>query len=385
MIPRHTLNVRGLFRTARRIAARALFGGVLLAPSVRGDVLVLKSGERMDCVVVRESEDKIFVDIGMGEMGLPLSRVAEVVREDAATNVARRATWEKQFAPPPPLPDEWNELAGAYRQLGKLRGKALQAIGTTARDQKQLGNLRQSEKSDAARFSRLSRDVERGQSSRTRRQYADLVENYNRVVARLNENRRHQADIAMRLDQGATAPQDYLKAVARVSALYREESRGVDRDALEEHVVTFLDNIEKGLDTYRGDFTRMEIPVKRRGGGLVVTATVNERGTGTFIVDTGASLVTLSAVAAERLGIRYRDGTRMRMTLADGSEREGYGITLSSVSVGEARETRVAAVVMDDPPGVGVDGLLGMSFLGAFVMNLDGASGDLVLSRFAPR
>ena len=73
------------------------------------------------------------------------------------------------------------------------------------------------------------------------------------------------------------------------------------------------------------------------------------------------------------------------MRLADGSQVEGHHVVLRSLAVGDAREENVDAVVIPRPPSPGVDGLLGMSFLGNFVVSLDGAGGELVLRRFEPR
>ena len=372
-------------RAAARAGAWVLVCGAAALPASFADILILRSGERMECVVVRETDRQVTVDIGMGEMSLPRGKVAEIIREPSAANDARRATWEKQYAPPPPLPEAWRELSQAYNRLGSQRNEAIKVSRAAARDRKRLEQLRRQEATEAARFNQLSREMAEEEATRDRRRYRELVEDYNQSVAVLNVNRTEQAELAMRRERGATATQDYLKSLALVSALYREQTEHLDRPELEEHVAAWLGTVERRLEAWGEDFARFQVHVQRQGGSLVVSALVNGRGTGTFVVDTGASLVTLSTAAAERLGVRYRNGPTLRMTLADGSEREGRGVTLQSLAVGDAREANVAAVVMDDPPAGGVDGLLGMSFLGKFMMSLDGASSDLVLRRFEPK
>lgn len=338
----------------------------------------------MDCVIVRETPQRVLVNVGMGEVSFSRSRVAEIVRQDRTTNDALLAAWRKQFAPPPPLPDEWQALAKADRHLVALRKQAVNAYQAQARDQKRSAQLQHREKQDVPRFHRLGQELARDDATRDRARYTKLVEDYNQLVAGLNVNRKEQADIAMRQEKGRATVRNYLKTLALTSAQYREETEEVDRAELEEHVVTWLDTVEGHLQAFNADFSRLQVPVKREGRSLVVTARVNDRGTGTFIVDTGATLVTLSAAAAERLGVDYRSGAVMRMSLADGSEREGRGVMLRSLAVGDAREVNVPAAVMDDPPAGGVDGLLGMSFLGKFMMSLDGPEGGLVLKRFQP-
>ena len=70
------------------------------------------------------------------------------------------------------------------------------------------------------------------------------------------------------------------------------------------------------------------------------------------------------------------------MTLANGSLVTGYEVQLSSVRVGDAKARNVRAVVLEQPPGPGVDGLLGMTFLGEFTMRFNAQTGILELTAF---
>jgi len=89
-----------------------------------------------------------------------------------------------------------------------------------------------------------------------------------------------------------------------------------------------------------------------------------------FIVDTGATLVSLSAREARRLGIDYRVvGTPGESSTASGIETV-YIVNLSKVKVGdiELRNVRGAVHDGDFPPAT----LLGMSFLSRLNMRQDG-------------
>lgn len=78
------------------------------------------------------------------------------------------------------------------------------------------------------------------------------------------------------------------------------------------------------------------------------------------LVDTGANLVALSRDDARRLGVDIGDGVPIRVSTA-GGVRDGWRVTLKSVSVGDIRIPGVPATVVDGsfPSQV----LLGMSFL----------------------
>ncbi|APW37352.1 peptidase A2 [Rhodoferax koreense] len=83
-----------------------------------------------------------------------------------------------------------------------------------------------------------------------------------------------------------------------------------------------------------------------------------------FMVDTGASYISLSAAEAERLGIDYRKGLPMTMSTANGST-PGWRVRLAAVRVGDVQLTELEAVVTPaSMPFV----LLGNNFLTQFQM-----------------
>ena len=89
-----------------------------------------------------------------------------------------------------------------------------------------------------------------------------------------------------------------------------------------------------------------------------------------FLVDTGATLVSMPAAEAQRLGIDYRSGTRVYTTVADGRQVPGYLVTLDSVSIGGLTVLNVEAMVRE----AGGPILLGNSFLNRMEMLRDGQS-----------
>ena len=96
-----------------------------------------------------------------------------------------------------------------------------------------------------------------------------------------------------------------------------------------------------------------------------------------FIVDTGAMRTTVAPGLVAALGIALGDETEFR--LAGGKKVKGRQIVLPSVAVGKVTEKDVdaAAVKVSD---VGVDGLLGQSFLKRFVYAIDESrKGKLIL------
>ncbi len=78
-----------------------------------------------------------------------------------------------------------------------------------------------------------------------------------------------------------------------------------------------------------------------------------------FVVDTGATVVSISRTDAERLGLDYRSGAASLMNTANGVTG-AWRIRLDTVRVGEITVNSVDAAVVDS---VSMPPLLGMSFL----------------------
>ncbi len=110
-------------------------------------------------------------------------------------------------------------------------------------------------------------------------------------------------------------------------------------------------------------------------GHYVAQGTIN--GTATrFLVDTGATMVVLSAAEANRLALRWRDAPRSIASTANGTVPFRV-VKLDRVKVGDVELTNVDAGVIEgsyDGPN-----LLGMSFLSRTEVARDGAS--MVLTR----
>lgn len=111
------------------------------------------------------------------------------------------------------------------------------------------------------------------------------------------------------------------------------------------------------------------------GGHFVTTAAVN--GTSMrFMVDTGASLVTLSSGNAKRAGINYLSGQKAVLQTANGATT-AYRVKLDTVRLGDITLNNVDGAVVEGN-ALGDLGLLGLSFLNRLEMRRDGQSMTLI-------
>ena len=118
------------------------------------------------------------------------------------------------------------------------------------------------------------------------------------------------------------------------------------------------------------------IPFVREGSLMRVDVRLNDAVTAPFLIDTGASGVSLPSWVAERLGIRVRaDTPHVRVMTANGVASRAL-VQLDSVEIGGARVEGLKATVN---PAMEI-GLLGGSFLNNFVYRVDAAASSIVLT-----
>jgi aspartyl protease family protein len=87
-----------------------------------------------------------------------------------------------------------------------------------------------------------------------------------------------------------------------------------------------------------------------------------------FMIDTGATLVSIPVSEAARLGIDYQKGQPGYAILADGRRVASYRVTFDSVTIGDLTLLNVDGSVSQ---GSGIP-LLGMSFLNRTEMRREG-------------
>ncbi|MCE1226057.1 MAG: retroviral-like aspartic protease family protein [Geobacteraceae bacterium] len=117
-----------------------------------------------------------------------------------------------------------------------------------------------------------------------------------------------------------------------------------------------------GGDRYTG--------VTVRGNKVLVPVTLsfrNETVQARMLLDTGASVTTISPQLANRLGIRPEHTSRSVGRVADGSFITAYNTVVDYMQVGPKTKHSVEVAVLPmNGPTMGFDGLLGMNFLGDF-------------------
>lgn len=117
--------------------------------------------------------------------------------------------------------------------------------------------------------------------------------------------------------------------------------------------------------------------IQTAGGNFMVEVIFNNRVKAMLMVDTGASLVTISKKIAKQLGHRKNSkSAQIPFTTAGGMVWMPM-VALNKVQVGAAKVDLVEASVNDQMGEL--DGLLGMSFLGDYRVEMDTARSQMIL------
>ena len=112
---------------------------------------------------------------------------------------------------------------------------------------------------------------------------------------------------------------------------------------------------------------------------IPVTASINQGTSQEFIVDTGASLVTIPFSTARNLGIVISVRNPRRKVYTAGGELYAPEVVLDSITLEGFATYNVKALVMDLPNQPGL-GLLGLNYLRRFRMDLNTDDGMLLLA-----
>ena len=122
------------------------------------------------------------------------------------------------------------------------------------------------------------------------------------------------------------------------------------------------------------------IALTRVPGGWLTEVVINGAWTGPLLLDTGASVTLVSPAVARAAGVSIGPDTPMVEVQGIAGRTRGPIVTLSSIQVGEIEARGVRAVVVELP--MGLNGLLGNSFLARYTFTLDPREGAL---RLQPR
>jgi len=126
---------------------------------------------------------------------------------------------------------------------------------------------------------------------------------------------------------------------------------------------------------------RASIPMERHGQVVIIQATLNNKRSAKFVVDTGARYTLISNALARDLAIDVGTNPKTLPFQTANGLIQAPVTSLESIAVGGMEIRNLPAAVHDAVPDPEVAGLLGLNFLSNFRMDIDTQKGVLHLEK----
>lgn len=139
-----------------------------------------------------------------------------------------------------------------------------------------------------------------------------------------------------------------------------------------------IKNLQNQISELKGQEGKIVINFTPGSHQIPLTATLNRGSYQKFIVDTGASMVTIPSSTAEELGLEIDTRNPVRKIITAGGVQYAPEVTLNSITVEGWEVNDIKALVLDIPNQPDW-GLLGLNFLQRFRMDMNTEEGVLLL------
>lgn len=356
-----------------------------LSLNALADRIHLKNGRSVEGIIKQETREHVLLDLGVGSMKIRHSKIDRIERADKEEQNRLHEKWrDRYFTNRRYVPTGYRPIADRLRALTDRRAAAVRARKLLSEAEAEEHKIQSAVSQSMQELTAVGRQIKASGPHTDPTTYNALVMKSNSIKADVTAKQGDFESLKRRLGLAAQQISEYLETLTELEEVFEKAVADAGSEPGTDER-SFLDHSAKQLTLYASEFSEISVNTEERGGWTVVNVLVNGTALGRFILDTGASIVSLSDKFAARAGITANEEDSLEMLLADGTKTEAKGVVLASVQIGKARVEHVPAVILPSVVRDDIDGLLGMSFLRNFVMRFDGATGRLVLKHFTPK
>jgi len=349
------------------------------------DVIHLKNKRSLEGIIKEETNEVVVIEVGIGTVTIgkneieSIERAGEEEQEDLIKKFKKKDIEKGVFAPP-----TLRELSDRFQELKRSKRRIDAARSRSASLKEQFNQKKNKFNSLMSTFDGKNIELRNLDPNHDVKYYNKVVSDVNSLSARLSDLADTLKDLNERLPESSRAVQksisDYTKNLYDFKIYFEGELKSSETRQLTEDEIYFYDTIKDALAGLERNLRKHTIALSKSSGGLLTEVMLNDKVNCVMVVDTGASVVSITRDIAGQLGMDLSEAHKdVELILADGSSVKAKAVSLKSVRVGDSKAEDVIAVVVDNPPAPGVDGLLGMSFLGNFSVKVDSANNELVL------
>ena len=222
--------------------------------------------------------------------------------------------------------------------------------------------------------------IEEQDSIRLAKFFSELYQNW--IVTQFNKGSLQGAGRAYRLGS-RKLPDDLSVHLLGVQLALAENNWAAAEELLaeKEYPASLRDkvqNLQNQIAELKGQEGKIVINFAPGSRFIPVSAILNRDSNQNFIVDTGASMVTIPRSTAEYLDLAVDDRNPMHKVATASGVRYAPEVTLYSITIGGWEINDVKALVLDIPDQPDL-GLLGLNYLKNFRMDMNTEEGTLLL------
>lgn len=357
----------------------------VLPPLLFADIIYLKNENSLEGVIVKENGSKITLNVGYGIITLDKRDIKDIYRYEAQKQDDLKKEWShKYFSRPEFIPGYLRDIAIDFNNMESLRNTAAENRKKIDEAKRKIEELEKELKEANDDLAALSAKLSKLRPEDNPTEYNLLVNTFNSLIAKiklLEYNKEASAKEIISLEQKISG---YLNDFGLFKKRFAEINGALREEIKNEQCKYFFEGVNKKMAEMDGDFRRHSISYSRYGSSIIVETLLNDTIRVSLILDTGASLVVISQETAAKLGLDKGKKTPIAVTLADGKKTKANLVVIKNIKVSDAEAKNVQAAVLENSESASVDGLLGMSFLENFLVNIDAKSNKLILQEFSP-
>ena len=360
-----------------------MFCAVFFYDCAFADLVLLKNGQDIEGIVEDENNETCTVNVGSGKVILQKIDIYKIEKYSFRNQSKLREKWKSEhFRQPEYIPQSLKSMIESFEKLEDLRNEAIKN-----KKNKDLA------KNEIDKYEKeiieLNNDLTEASQKLSIFRPEDNMNDYNVLVKKFNSL---QAKIKFRENKKDVLVKS-TQILNKNIANYINELNFFSRRLEQEYVFKkhetdesyLLENVQNAINKMKNDFTTHTVSFKGSSSNIMVNVLINDLVRANFVLDTGASLVVISRDIADKLGIGFRRGeSAIYITLADGRKVNANIVTIKSLRIGEIEGKDIEAAVLDYEENSDLEGLLGMSFLKQFMINIDAKNGKLIIEEFTP-
>jgi len=350
------------------------------------DVIYLRDDQQIEGLIINETEEEVFIDIGAGTISFNKDEIRWIERGDKNESKEKRSKRQTSEEESEKLPSAYVERL--FTSIREIKAKRYEAI----QNKKECRRLYRKYDSFDKKYTAYSKLLENLGVKAKERHAVGNIDEYNNIIIRMNTLRIRKSNLiaaAQEVFEERIKEEkklfDIIQDIFSLQYRFNENFLQIKEKEISPEDKYYYKELEKEAQSFVHDFRLLSLNYTEGHQGALVDVFINNRIKATFIIDLNLPVTMVSNYLARELHsvhsipIGKIDFAKINVSLG-----EAEPLFLNSLKIGELRLRNVTALALDTLPYPQVDGILGISFLKHCIVRLDKETKKLILYEFAP-